>query len=154
MDRELRFCDPQTAADPDLQMFLALWQSARGTRAMPRRSDIDLKALRASLKRIHLYDVIEGGTNFRCRLAGDAVYISYNVNMNGTLVTEHSHPGIRDRVMKMLRRTVTTRQPTYVRSMTAAAHPSRHPLIENMWLPLGAHDTVEQVIAQTIYPQP
>lgn len=154
MNRELRFCDPSTAEHPDLHTFLAVWNAARGTHPMPKRSEIDPKSLRSFLKRIHLYEVLNGGENFRCRLAGDAVYMSYNANMFGKLITEHPHPGIRDRVLVMLRRVVATARPVYVRSLTGQLHPSRHPLIENLWLPLGEDGAVTQVITQTVYRKP
>ena len=152
MHRHLEFCSPEDATHPDLRAFFAYWKEARQRRSLPRRADLEPKAMRQYLRRIHLYEVIEGGKNFRCRLAGDAVFISYRTNLRGKLVTEHPHPDVARRIMAMLRHVVETARPLYARSIADAASASRHRLIENMWLPLGEADDVDHVVAQTIYP--
>ncbi len=151
MERTLDYRDIDEAAHPDFRSFLSRWEEARGDRPLPSRGDIDPKAFRGYLKRIHLYDVIDGGENFRCRIAGDAVYVSYDVDLRGKLVTEHPHPAIRNRLLIMLRRTAASARPVYVVSMAAPRASTRHPRIENLWLPLGSGRKVEHIVAQTIY---
>ncbi len=60
------------------------WTEARGTRALPRRADINPVKLGSTLQHVLLLDVIPGKlTDFRYRLLGQQVIRGYGRNITG-----------------------------------------------------------------------
>ncbi|MDB5409992.1 MAG: hypothetical protein JWL84_4904 [Rhodospirillales bacterium] len=63
--------------DPTLSTFYRYWEARCGSRAVPRRSDIDPSDIRALLRNLQLVDVIDRGERFRFRLVGTAIVTAY-----------------------------------------------------------------------------
>jgi len=69
------------------------WDDARGSRAMPRRSDIDPVKLGAALQYASLLDVVPGDpVDFRYRIFGQHLIKGYGIDLTGQL-----HTAIADR---------------------------------------------------------
>ncbi len=77
------------------QVFAQLanvWQTARGSRAMPARADINPAQAGASLQYVALVDVIPGSpVDFRFRLIGQHLIDSYGRNVTGALHSDLTH---------------------------------------------------------------
>jgi hypothetical protein len=135
--------------DPDLRHLLDYWNRLRGLRAMPARSEIEPKEIRRSLRYVHMYDVVEGGEEFRARLVGTSVYPGLEDDQTGKLVSEHPDPGIRLRFSVLLRHVVTHRAPARSVSLRQTDSVMTDRRTEGLWLPLGGGDAVEQILVQS-----
>ena len=66
--------DPSLAlVSPVLKRLLDYWNAKRGQRPMPARADILPSEIKELLPAIILFDVIEGGRDFRVRLVGSGI---------------------------------------------------------------------------------
>src|SRR3981189_854326 len=63
------------------------WLEKRGTRSMPRRSDISPAQLKLQLPHILLADVIDGGVDFRYRLVGMQLLPFFHSEPSGSLMS-------------------------------------------------------------------
>ena len=135
--------------DPDLRHLLDYWNRLRGARAMPARAELAPKALRRSLRYVHMYDVVEGGQEFRARLVGTAVYPGLDNDQTGKLISEHPDPGVRLRFAVLLRHVVTHRAPARSVSLRQTDRAATDRRTEGLWLPLGESDSVEQILVQS-----
>jgi hypothetical protein len=62
---------------------LAAWDRIRADRQMPSRAEMSPRVMRGFLKHMALIQVIDGGTDFRFRVVGDAVVIQQGMALNG-----------------------------------------------------------------------
>jgi hypothetical protein len=84
------------AADWDMRKLAAAplselhgyWDQRRGGRSMPARADIDVALIPTLLQYIFLIDVIDGGRDFRFRLAGTHFRDVTGQEVTGQLVAE------------------------------------------------------------------
>jgi hypothetical protein len=135
--------------DPDLRHLLDYWNRLRGTRAMPARSELDPKQIRRSLRYVHIYDIVEGGEDFRARLVGTSVFPGLDEDQTGKLVSEHPDPGIRLRFSMLLRHVLAHGAPARSVSLRQTGSTVTDWRTEGLWLPLGEHATVEQILVQS-----
>jgi hypothetical protein len=68
------------------------WESKRGTRAMPARSDISPAQLKDHLGWVMILDVLPGARDFRFRLIGTLVTQYFSVDSTGRTVIEAFEP--------------------------------------------------------------
>lgn len=108
--------------DGILREMLAYWERQRGSRAMPRRRDIDPTELpRRALPHLQLIDVIDDGGRFCYRLVGTAIVDVFGAEFTGKHVDELD-AGDRVELAHGFYRTVcATRKPVFVRSRYATA---------------------------------
>ncbi|MDE2181705.1 MAG: PAS domain-containing protein [Alphaproteobacteria bacterium] len=145
------FAPAEGAASADIRALLEYWNQLRGERAMPNRADIALAAIKKFLRHVHLYEVIDGGRDFRNRVMGTDVFIGKGTDSTGKLLSEETCEGARTRLGLPLRRVVDTGVP--LRALTQRPGKNEYHVfdIESIWLPLGAPGSVDQVLAMTIY---
>lgn len=143
------FSQGEAVEHPDLKALLALWNQKRGERKMPTRDEFEPRDMRSYLRRLHLYDVVEGGRNFRIRVFGTSLTIGLGTDPTGKLITEHPDPVAGHRFMLILQHVVSVGRP--VRVVADHRIPERLATMqtEALWLPLGTK-TVEQVLAASI----
>ena len=139
----------ETVMDPELRATLAYWNRVRGTRAMPTRADISPKELRRSLRHIHMYDVMEGGRDFRARLVGTGVFPGLDEDQTGKLVSAHPDPGIRLRFGALLSHVAATGMPARSLSVRVTGSLLMDARTEGLWLPLGEGRTVQQILVHS-----
>ena len=137
-----------TVKDPDLRRTLEHWRALKGERAMPARSEISPRDLKHGLRCIHLYEVIDGGVDFRARLVGTGVYPGLDQDQTGKLVSEHPDPGIRLRFATIMRHVVEAGEPVRSLSLRLTGSMLHDMRTEGLWLPLGGA-RVEHVLAQS-----
>jgi len=70
--------------DPVLGPTLAYWLDKRGSRAMPRKADIDPTEIAPKiLPNLVIIQVVDGGARFRYRLVGTALVDAYGKDFSG-----------------------------------------------------------------------
>ncbi len=137
------------ATQPDLVAFHDYWNLKRGSRRWPVREELTPRDLMRSLKRIHLYDVVDNGADFHIRVTGSAIFLGYYTDPTGKLVSDHPDPGLRTAFRSVLNRVLETGEPVYdYATPKTDRHLSKREAF-SLWLPLG-RDKVEQVIAQSL----
>jgi hypothetical protein len=143
------FSQGETVEHSDLKALLALWNRKRGERRMPVRADFAPRDMRAYLRRIHLYDVLDGGRDFRIRLMGTSIAIGLGSDPTGKLVTEYPDAAAGHRIRLILQHVVSITRP--VRVVADHLIPERLATMqtEALWLPLG-EKAVEHVLAASI----
>jgi hypothetical protein len=116
---------------------------------MPARNDFTPRDMKAYLRRIHLYDVVDGGRDFRIRLLGTSMTIGMGQDPTGKLMSAYPDPVAGHRFTLILQHLVAVGRP--VRVMADHLIPERLATMqtEALWLPLGTK-TVEHVLAASI----
>jgi hypothetical protein len=92
------------------------WLHKRGTRFAPARADIDPLELKFILPQILVFDVLEGGLDFRARIAGTGTYALHNADITGDLLSTLQPKGFSDAIMDHYRAIIAHREPTYSRT--------------------------------------
>ncbi|HEY0299773.1 MAG TPA: PAS domain-containing protein [Rhizomicrobium sp.] len=133
----------------ELRFTLEYWQRLRGERAMPARSEILPKDIRHCLRYIHIYDVVDGGADFRARLVGTSVFPGLDQDQTGKLVSQHPDPGIQMRFGALLRHVTVTRAPARSVTRRSTGDVLRDMFAEGLWLPLGEGARVQHILAQS-----
>jgi hypothetical protein len=77
------------AHDERLLSLFRLWQSKRGVRRLPARSDFDHRELLPWFGNLILLDVLDGGTDYRYRLFGVVLAQEAGFDMSGKLLSEY-----------------------------------------------------------------
>jgi hypothetical protein len=80
--------DPDLRDNPKFRDLRAYWDAKRGTRAMPRRADIDPLDLPAHLGWLVIVEVLAGPERFRFRLVGTKVVDAYGRDSTGKTVEQ------------------------------------------------------------------
>lgn len=144
------FSDGAAAEHPDLKALYQLWNQKRGERRMPIRADITPHDMRAYLRRVHLYDVVDGGRDFLIRVLGTSITIGLGQDPTGKLVSQHPDRSQGHRFMLILQHVVAVGKP--VRVLADHLIPERLATmqVEALWLPLGSKNGVEQVLAASV----
>lgn len=139
----------ETLEHPDLKATYEYWRRVKGERAMPARREISPKELRQALRTIHLYDVLEGGGDYRLRLIGTGVFPGLADDQTGKLLSEHPDPGIRLRFAGALNHVVANVAPVRSISLRKTGNMLHDAHTEGLWLPLGENGHVDHVLAQS-----
>lgn len=73
---------------PAIAQFLAYWTEKRGARAYPDRADVLPSDFVPLLPHIVIYDVVDGGADFRVRVFGTAIVELVGEERTGMLISE------------------------------------------------------------------
>jgi hypothetical protein len=80
--------DPPTIKEPLLNAVREYWRSKCAGRRMPRRADLDVLEMRAFMGSMFLFDVIDGGRDFRFRLIGTHLVEKFGRDSTGKTFNE------------------------------------------------------------------
>jgi hypothetical protein len=147
--------DPPELTVPILRPVLDYWDRKRGTRAMPRRLDIEPLELKAFLRHLFLIEPLAGG-EFRYRLLGSEITERYGRNSTGKTVREAyaKHPAVAEWITGLLLAAVTRKRPIL------ASGPLRfmrkeHVFSQSLVLPLSDEgDAVTMIFGASRYSVP
>jgi hypothetical protein len=139
----------ESVEDPELRVLLEYWNRRRDARPMPARADISPRDIVRSLRYIHIYEVVEGGRDFRARLVGTSVYQGLDQDQTGRLISEHPDPGVRLRFAMLLHHVFATAAPARSVSRRVTGNIMTDVRTEGLWLPLGEDGTVDQILVQS-----
>ncbi|WPZ33887.1 PAS domain-containing protein [Thalassobaculum sp. OXR-137] len=118
---------------------LEYWESIRGGRPVPRRSDFDPTDIPRLLTHVVFLQVIDGGADFRFRVIGDAVRSVSFGNHTGQLMSSLPHISQDGPLMTGLRDAVTSRAP--VRTPVPYEGPLKEVVLrDHLILPLSGED--------------
>lgn len=92
---------------------LRYWDSIRGQRPAPRREDFDPTDIPRLLANVVLLDVVDGGSDFRFRVIGEAVRCASFGNHTGKLLGSLPHITQDGPLLGTLRSAVTSRVPVH-----------------------------------------
>lgn len=138
----------ETVEDYDLRRLLTHWEkllAARPAGEMPLRA-VASQEIGRLLKFTHLYDVIDGGTDFRFRIVGMSAFPNIQ-SLAGKLLSEHPDMGARYRFPILMRETIRTRRPVRGLSLRETAHGKFK--FESLWLPFGTSE-VQQILGMLV----
>lgn len=138
--------DESQLADHGLDRPYRIWAAARSQKGtLPARTDIDILALKDFLARLTLYDVIDGGKDFRYRVHSTESAVVMGEERTGKRRSEIDQPPERRaRMDARLRRIVASARPLLSRLSSQTGAP---PLfITRLFLPLATDGTVVDMI--------
>lgn len=141
-------------APGDLHRFVDYWIAKAAGRAMPAFADIDPVEIPWALSRVYVVRVVDGGSDFVYRLAGEAINDRHGTSLAG------KRPG--DLFPPALTRQVLDRWQRLISEPAACCTESDHPTNAGRWirarrvlLPLGAAaGPADHVLGMTIFEAP
>jgi len=139
----------ESVEDSNLRFTFDHWRKLKGERRMPARAEILPKDIKHCLRYIHIYDVVDGGADFRARLVGTSVFPGLELDQTGKLVSQNPDPGIRLRFAALLRHVFSTAEPARSLSRRVTGSMLHDLYTEGLWLPLGEGGSVQHVLAQS-----
>ncbi len=86
---------PDFADYPEFHRFIAAWESWRGLRKVPRRSDVRLEQIQSGLPNTAIFDMCSH-TDIRCRYVGSAFTDIYGHDYTGKNYLELTEPHDRE----------------------------------------------------------
>ena len=99
------------AHDKALLDLFTLWQSKRGTRALPSRADFSHQELRPWFGNLALLEAVDGGADFRFRLMGMNLVSEVGFDHTGRLMSEHPNKTLIPHFLAVHRETLKRRTP-------------------------------------------
>ncbi len=139
------------ALSPELRAFYQHWDRARDGKDMPTRADLSLTPIKQYLRHIHMYDVVDAGRDFFTRVMGTGVFLGKNPDTTGQLLSQHPDTVVRARLNFSLREVVNTAAPRRVLRERPGRDRFHATHVESIYLPLGTAQSVEQIIAMSIF---
>jgi len=138
--------DVADLAPYELDGAYRIWQEARSGRALPARSDIDILLLKDLLARLTLYEVIDGGRDFRYRVHATQSAAILGEERTGQLRSKIDQPPERAaRMDALLRGVVASARPLLSRLPSQTRRPP--PFLTRLFLPLGKDGkTVDMIL--------
>ena len=144
-------CETEDFGRPELAAYgldlaYRVWSEARPeNRSLPARADIDIVLFKDMLSRLTLYDVIEGGYDFRYRVHSTESAAAIGQERTGMRRSEIDQPPeMAARMNERLRRVVASRRPLLSRLPSQTGIP---PLfVTRLFLPLATEEAVVDMI--------
>ncbi|HEY4134923.1 MAG TPA: PAS domain-containing protein [Alphaproteobacteria bacterium] len=103
----------QALSDPKIRKVYDYWTSKCRDGALPKRSDIDAVDIYDCLSVIMMLDVVDGGSDFRIRLAGSQIEDAHDRPLKGAMVSSLGQGADMAAVLARLQRLVATRCPDF-----------------------------------------
>lgn len=148
---EYRFSAVEQSTDEAMRWLFACWNEMRGERDMPQRDELNPRALGPFLRNVQLFEVVDGGKDFRCRVYGTGLSEVTGLHMTGQCMSEFDNPRIRERVLGSLRRVVETGEPVRMTVERSALAHLPHKGVEAIWLPLGGREGITHVLSGCVF---
>jgi hypothetical protein len=123
--------DMETLREPLMRSLHAYWNSRRSERLMPARADIDIADIPTLLQYVFLIDVLDGGLDFRFRVAGTHMRDVTGDEVTGQHVAEAFPEQFGTAVRQIWSRVIDSRRPVAGRG--------------RLWVPGREHVTWEGV---------
>lgn len=126
----------------------AYWESLREGEALPRLSAFDMLAVPDEAPWMALYDVIDGGRDFRYRLVGTSLALIFTVDKTGRIFSETGPEELaEDYLGAILCEVILRRQPILVVGKVGNVFGRLGLLGESCFLPLvGEDDQIRRVV--------
>lgn len=128
---------PDELVGKSAQTLYYIWQTVAGDRLAPMRDEITLGLVRTLASRLWIIEVVEGGADFRFRLAGDRVIEFYGGHLSGSLLSAKASQPFFHELRRHLLHCVTTGLPFALGPAPAIFPGKEHLEIELLVLPLS-----------------
>lgn len=125
------------------------WAQLRENRMYPTRDELDIRKLSHILENITLIRVIDDGSDFQIRVAGDELRRAYAVQLNGRLLSdlESELPLTAQRWRTIFRKVVADGKPIAMRIMAGGDAPEMNfTRAEGVCLPFGEPGRVDYLV--------
>jgi hypothetical protein len=132
----------------------AYWQNLRGTRRFPARQDMHPRDFASLLRAMLLVQVIDGGADFEFRITGDAHVQAYAIPFQGRRLNDFvvMAPAFCLALRSVFAHVAQTGSPAALRGRMGPDFPNaNYAYCENIFLPLGADDTVDHILGFSTY---
>lgn len=123
-------------ASQKLRDVHAIWQSVRGTRAMPTREDMSARLLKNYLPDLFVFEIL-GPQYCVVRLAGTAMTRVFGSDTTGNELKAGNGDALTLRTLRIIGRVAEVREPVLVHSQRGAVAGMQAHHIESLWLPLS-----------------
>lgn len=124
--------------------LLAFWDSRRGNRAMPKRSDFLPEDLFPWMSFLHLLEPIDNGRDFRYAVFTTRTLLGKDVDLNGKFVSDWDDVRV-GYAMRLYGTVMETSRPVY------SIQPERHEedwfVYSRLCLPLGSAGGITHIVA-------
>jgi hypothetical protein len=149
---EYRFAPVEEMSDPGLKYLYACWNELRGERDMPPREELSPRALGPMLRYVQMFEVIDGGRDFRCRVYGTGIAEVTGLQITGRCMSEFDNVRLRSRMTAALHRVFETHAPVRMFGEQSALAHIRHKQVDTLWLPLGGREGVTHILSGVAFP--
>lgn len=124
---------------PLVRTALELWQSVRGERRMPKRSEMTPRAMASILSNIVIVRVVDGGAEFEFRIVGHSIRVVQGAALQGKTMAEIDEvlPGYGSVLRPIYRRAVDLTEPVAFRGWYTRPGDADAPFQEVIVLPLS-----------------
>ncbi|MDE2109731.1 MAG: PAS domain-containing protein [Alphaproteobacteria bacterium] len=119
------------------QALLALWSKLKGDRMAPKREEVTLTHVRALSPWVWTIDVVDGGADFRFRLAGDRIIQFLGKRYSGSLMSSLPESPFFERLHRTLSYSVEHKRPVAVGPVRSDYEGTDHWEVEAVALPLS-----------------
>jgi hypothetical protein len=142
---------------PLLRQAVDIWNTGRGAKAFPTRDQMGPQEMRAFLRNVSLFRVLDGGADFEWRVMGDAAVQAYGRSYQGMNTGELNdvQPGMGDVIKRVCGTVVRERGPLAFRGRLLKGKDSAL-YQETVMLPLGPDESIVEsiLVIGTYTPQP
>lgn len=135
---------------PELSWFHTYWNAKRGGRSFPARADIAPRDLVKFLPWVHMYDVLDGGKDFRIRLYGTEIDNLFGINeFRGKPISTLPPPAY-ERLHEHLMQVLKTRAPVRAYTASSVLPKQDYKSAEDIYAPLSSNGVdIDVIIAVT-----
>jgi hypothetical protein len=142
--------DMEKLAAPPLRELHRYWDQRRAGRSMPARADIDIALIPTLLQYVFLVDVLDGGRDFRFRLAGTHFRDVTEQEVTGQHVAEAFPEQFGAEVRQVWTKVIEEKRP--VRGRGNLWIPGReHVKWEGVAMPLGEDDEIVNMLLGGVF---
>jgi len=130
------------------------WTALRGARRFPARQDIHPRDIKAILANLLLIRVLDGGSDFEFRIAGDAQIQTYAIDFAGKRLSElkHTSPAYGYILAGLFGYVAQFGEPVALRGKFGPGFPNvRIAYCETAFMPLGSGDAVDHLLGCTAF---
>ncbi|HTP75627.1 MAG TPA: hypothetical protein VMJ73_01500 [Rhizomicrobium sp.] len=138
-----RLFSPDDVEHPIAKAAVAYWNSVRGARKFPARSDLSLRGMSRFISYSLIVAVLEDGADYQYKFVGDIERQQFNRDFKGVCISdvEKMEPAFGRILRKTYDGVRLTGAPMAVRGLVDhAPHDAWLPYHESVFLPLGATD--------------
>ncbi len=122
---------------PSLQQLLEYSTSKGGETRLPARTDLDPLEIRHLLPDLLIFDVVEGGADFRVRLVGTGVVEAFGFDGTGKLLSTLFKPVVSNEAVLLYQVALGWARPMIARSTMHYWRHKDHISYESLFLPLA-----------------
>lgn len=137
----------EVPAAPSLRLLLDYWNGKRIAGCLPARADLDPLEIRHLLPDLLIFDLVDGGADFRVRLVGTGVVEAFGFDGTGKLLSTLFKPVVSNEALRLYRLAAEWGAPMVLRATMHYWRHRDHIAYECLHLPLATDGaTVDKLL--------